>query len=494
MGKRKTSIPLKSVRHVSGILEIRGYEPRRLFDLFSDNRILPDLQEVEDYSEVEPVLRGLEERIQTSVDRNEFFRRFLVLKPKPVSYKKPRKESVIVKAGGKGDYVRRRTSEGEVVDVCECKFNADFSRGCISQVHGALLQEVLDNNGVYESDMAFRIYKAAGFADQRCGYCYAYRNMGNVAPRDVNEKTVAGFQEHHPDIIRIGKLTEAGHPYYWRFLKKFFELCKEHGSRIIFPTKTFPFGIQGSLETENFAFRNFSTVGNLARSVDMESGEEIAELLKEIDASLMYSIGYDSEERGAVTQGFSNVWRIQQAERHHEQRVNVSLTVVCDMAMSIENNVSRGSSVLDALESHARTGINLRLMPLRHPSRKLLARLGCGSYEDQVVYDPDIHDRLWLPGMETTAVYRKRRNREYIPLEMHYDFRRLYEAGIGICGIIDGCEHCDKCNLWDERIEFPESQLVQVESTKTTKPYGVDKKAGSIGLEVIEDPQQRLFE
>ena len=50
---------------------------------------------------------------------------------------------------GKGEFVRRKLPSGEIQDVCKCKWNADFAKACIAQVHGAYLNEVIRNNGKY---------------------------------------------------------------------------------------------------------------------------------------------------------------------------------------------------------------------------------------------------------------------------------------------------------------------------------------------------------
>ena len=71
----------------------------------------------------EAILKELENKTRFNIDRTSFYDKFRKLKPKEVSYKTPRQESVIVRAGGKGLAVRRIMPSGEISDVCECNHN-----------------------------------------------------------------------------------------------------------------------------------------------------------------------------------------------------------------------------------------------------------------------------------------------------------------------------------------------------------------------------------
>lgn len=406
-----------------------------------------------------------------------------------------RQESVIINKGGKGEAVRRRNPETkDIENICECWYNADFSRGCIAQVHVDLLQEVLDNNGVYATMENFDRYKKQGLINQRCNYCYAFRNTGNVLPREVNEKTRASFIEHNPKYVRIGKLTEAGHPYYFEELMKFFSMCQEYGTQIIFPTKMFPFGIEGALETKNFSYQNNPVVAKLSKKINMPSGKEISRELNKTGGSLMYSIGYDKEEHGPALQGFTNEWRIKQAIKYFINNVNVSLTVVCDVTQSIKENTKKGSLIEDALFANKTIGLNLRILPLRPNSREIAGRLCSGSWGD-IVYRNHTQVLSGIEGFFDFPVvdgieqrpYKRRGNNDIIPRIFHPDFKRLYNRGVGFCGIVEGYEHCDKCNLSQERIEFKEEELVQIDYSKKSKKQFKPKKINK------KDDQGKLF-
>jgi len=289
-----------------------------------------------------------------------------------------KKRSVTIQTGGKGEAVRRRLPDGRIIPICECFYNIDASDGCISQVPVELLKEVVDNDGKY-AEGNFRRYKAEGVTRRgRCYYCYAYANTGNVRPRVVNGRTRQDFEKYTPKVIRLGKLTELGHPYYYDALSGILDLCEEFGVGIIFPNKMFPFGIQGARETARYARGGNDIAARIAEEREMPSGEKLAEKLRGIHnrsygVTLMYSTGWDCFEPGAVSQGFTNQWRIEQAIKYFKEGINTSLTLVCDVTGSIDLNEQRGSCIKSALNAREE-GLNVRLLPLRPPSREVCVK------------------------------------------------------------------------------------------------------------------------
>ncbi|MFA5174055.1 MAG: hypothetical protein WC438_02645 [Candidatus Pacearchaeota archaeon] len=380
-----------------------------------------------------------------------------------------RTRRVSIQKGGKGAFVRRKVGS-EIKNICECWYNIDLSDGCIAQVDVDLLQEVIDNNGKYlEGNL--RIYKQQDRHDKRCEYCYAYKNMGNVFPRIVNEETRKDFEIYKPKVLRLGKITETGHPYYYKTLIGLLELCEEFKTGVIFTTKTLPFGIEGAEETKKYSRENNDVIFRLAKKQGMISGRELANELKNLENStLLYSLGYDEYEPGLVSQGFTNNWRIKQALDFLKEDVNVSLTVVCDVTQSIEGNVERGSVIESALEAKNKFGINIRLLPIRPNSEYI-----CGAVTGESlkhVSDPT----EFLPGFENSYFisdrlrYRSKGNKEKVSMFFHPDFQKLVDSGIGVCGAVGDTEYCDKCNLIGKQWEkFPRKELVQVVYDKKEK-------------------------
>jgi len=194
--------------------------------------------------------------------------------------------------------------------------------------------------------------------------------------------------------------------------------------------------------------------------------EKIAGLLKIIGGVVNFSIGYDAFERGVCSQGHDNLSRIYAAERYMKEGVNITLTVVCDLTSSLEDNFLRGSSVMAALEARSR-GLSVRFIPLRISSNPVAVDiLGFGRKE-----------LLGFKGQKNLygsliRRYQLRKNNEIEPRILHENFKRLiFDEGLGLCGRVGLDEFCDKCNLeGDKRIVFPTSQLEIVKrTTRRTK-------------------------
>ena len=349
---------------------------------------------------------------------------------------------------GKGEYVRRQLPNGEIENVCLCTYNSDFStRGCINQVHGSLLQEVMENNGKYAEGKIPEHRRTVG-VDHRCEYCYARRhNWGQVTSSEVNEITREDFERYKPEVIRLGKNTEAAHPFYIAQLLKFLDLCREYKTSLVIPTKSLPFS-QGSFNRFPYGLDDFLPQF-------MPDDDSLIEALKATNSVVNYSIANDSLESGPVSQGFTNRWRIKQGDYYFMEGVNVTYTLTCDVTSSIEDNARRGFAVLDVLRAkNAR--IPIRLLPLRPSSRKLtLKATGMSRHEltTQSMFD------------EGTLRYKVRRNGELVPNMMHPDFQELVDSGVGVCGQIGDYENCDKCHRGRPlpmQIQFPAEQLIEV--------------------------------
>jgi len=333
----------------------------------------------------------------------------------------------ITMVSGKGHFVRRQLPSGEIIDVCLHKKNVDFSRGCIAQVPGDLLSEVLENNGQYKNLQKY--LEQGRDINKKCMYCYAQRkNGGKVTPKTIGKKTIKQFEDEKPLVIRLGKNTECGHYFYRDILVDFLKLCKEYKTRVIFPTKM------------------------------LEFEEGIAKLLKDTKSVVNYSISNDGLEPGAVSQGFTNEWRILQAERYANVGVNSNLTLTCDITQSFEENIGRGFSIGKALEERER-GMTIRLLPLRINSKALCMKVTGKKWG--AVMKPKDYDNWLFSGI--LWEYKKRGNNEADPLFFHPDFKNLVDEGIGVCGRVGETEYCDKCNLEENvRKSFPASEIIKI--------------------------------
>ncbi len=341
---------------------------------------------------------------------------------------------------GKGDFhIRLNPDSGEKENTCLCIYNVDFSTGCLAQVPGKdLLDIVTKNNGCYPKEELLSLREAFGkIPDKRCDYCYAMRhNSGRAIPSEVDEKTLADFKEHRPEVVRLGKNTEVGYQLYRKPLVDFLELCKEFGTKIIMPTKV------------------------------LEFDPLLVDLLKEVGGTIHYSIGYDKLEQGPGSQGFYNQWRIEQAEAYHQNGVNTALTILCDVTASIEENDFRGSEIKYALDSLP--SLPKRILPMRLTSR-YVAKIVTGydwddlknpkqlTFETLEKYSPEMRERL------QRTPYTQRGNNDFTPQEYHSDFQPFMDRNFS-CGPIGETERCDNCLVYPESMNFsfPTEQLIKV--------------------------------
>ncbi len=350
---------------------------------------------------------------------------------------------------GKGEFVKRKLPNGEIQDICKCKWNADFARACIAQVHGAYLEEVIRNQGRYDQGSLLK-RKEHGI-DHRCDYCYSYTNWGQVTPREVDLKTIADFAEKKPEIVRIGKNVECGHPFYIPTLIDFLEVCKVFNTQVIFPTKMLPYGQEGADYLAKIRFE------------DIPSGRDLARILKKVGGVIHYSIGADSLESGAVSQGFSNEWRIEQARRYNRAGLNVDLTIVCDVTQSLLANEKAGFAVKQALIASKQYCLPARFIPLRIGSKALAVKVTSHPMKELREMHPS------LPGFEIngSGLWIKRKNNDIYPARMHSDFQELYDGGVGICGAVGEEENCDDCNLCKNvRIKFNVHEMPKVDYSR----------------------------
>jgi DNA repair photolyase len=98
------------------------------------------------------------------------------------------------------------------------------------------------------------------------------------------------------DIIRLGKRTESWTPFNHEDFLKTLEICAKVGTRCIIPTKLMPFD------------------------------KDIAELVRKTKSVILYSTNANEKitklEKGMVAYGSTPEWRIEQAFKYHEEKIN----------------------------------------------------------------------------------------------------------------------------------------------------------------------------
>ncbi len=339
---------------------------------------------------------------------------------------------------GKGDFVKWQTKEG-IVQVCLCVYNADVASGCVSQVPPKLLESVMENKGLYtEETKESSIKKYGKLPDGRCIECYSKRkNKGNIFPKEVDLKTKKDFKTYSPEVLRLSRDTEFGHEIYRKTLHELLDLCTEYNTRVIFPTKM------------------------------LEFDKEIGKKIKGLEGIISFSLGNKFTQKGVNSYGFTDKWRIKQAEKYEDFGVNTTLTLVADITDSIENNEERGFPVLDFLNSYVKTK---RIIPIRLISKKVALMATGIEWEDLLnpegvmghiqgweKYTPEQQQRI------LSKLYIKRDNGDLVANFVHEDFKE-FEKNMRFCGQIGEFEYCDKCNLTPENefVKFPISEIYKV--------------------------------
>ena len=198
----------------------------------------------------------------------------------------------------------------------------------------------------------------------------------------------------------------------------------------------------------------------------LDFDKEVADKIIENAGFLNFSIGNDRLEPGAVSHGFTNNWRIEQAEKYFSSGVNTALTMTFDVTDSIENNEKRGFTIRDALNSSVEVK---RIIPMRLTSAKVALQVtgierkdllnpygAVGHMEGLNKYPTEIQERIMK------RPYIKRENNDLVANFIHPDFAE-FEKQIRICGQIGEYEYCDKCNLLPDRIKFHISEVAGVD-------------------------------
>lgn len=227
------------------------------------------------------------------------------------------------------------------VGVCRLVGNIDFAKGCISGW--------IPGDGASFSSSMFHNYFLYPWGE--CVYCYAKdKHLG--FPKQIikfekkqlleelsgKAKLIFGSKQEYGrkiEILRLGKRTEAGSQFTLDSLALTLEACAEVGTRGVMPTKFLKFD------------------------------REIAELMRRTDTSVLYSLGYDEVEQGAVMHGCTNEFRLEQAIKYHEAGVNSAFYLL------IIAHRDPGARELQVLELAEKKGMHVQVLPMRFKSKAL---------------------------------------------------------------------------------------------------------------------------
>jgi len=242
-----------------------------------------------------------------------------------------------------------------ITPQCILTGNIDFVKGCITGfVPG-------EGGGLFDGEVFHNFFS---MPSGECEYCYAGQQHKGFAKnfyqfdkqRLLNElrgdcRLIYNSDKVHGkpiDVLRFGKRTESWTPFTHEEFMQTLDACAMTGARPVIPTKFLPYT------------------------------PEIASLLKRTNAVVLYSIGWDELEQGAVMHGKTNKYRIEQARRYNEEGVT---SVVYLMMHAHLPPGPREREVL-AL------GLPTQLLPMRTKGRKQTQKLTGERWDDLLYSKP----------------------------------------------------------------------------------------------------------
>lgn len=247
------------------------------------------------------------------------------------------REKEYILTGGKAEFVKE----------CILNANIDFGGGCIT---GWIPGSEASFDG-----KTFRGFFLAPWDE--CRYpCYAADKHSSFPKNflDFNEDLLrrelrgeccldfgSPVQYGKPiPVLRFGKRTETGSIYTREMLNRTLELMTETGTKGVIPTKF------------------------------LEFNETVADLLRRTRSTLLFSMGFDEEEPGALAHGCGNEFRFEQAIRYREAKVNSNIYLL------IRAHQPPGERELDILKrTNYGSKISMQLLPLVTKSKEAAQRL-----------------------------------------------------------------------------------------------------------------------
>jgi hypothetical protein len=342
---------------------------------------------------------------------------------------------------GKGDYIQKRNADGEYDPVCLCTFNIDLSPGCISNTHCKT--------------------KKRSATRHNCVYCYARRtNYHEARPYHHDKSTLKEIEkdiiENKIRYIRFGKKVECGNKENRSLLLKILEIGGKHDVQFIMPTKY------------------------------LEFNKTVANLFKETNSVLGFSIGADRFEDGACSYGCKNKFRLKEAHKYLDNGNNTILKIVTDMTVHPKIAEERGWSVWQALNEFPLE--NIEMLPVRIKAKDFAYKATGERWNS--LQSPRKGEHLFNFMEINRDKPRYVMERDVTILIANYFDEYYYENGIvknkQICGHIgtieEGTVFCDMCHVTDKKgrklkaESFPMSDLPPNPSSQRNWGNGARRK------------------
>jgi len=266
------------------------------------------------------------------------------------------------------DYNERGMLDGGkpwYVEPCLLEANLDFNDGCKSSFIPG------NGGGSFDGDF-FRNYYVIKSAE--CVYCYSewkHKSFPKTFKKFNPERLEAEllgearifFNSNEPlgrkvSALRLGKNNNSWSEFFHEEFMQTLEICAKHKIPLIIPTKYLPFM------------------------------PEVADLLKRTNSTLLYSIGWDEFELGAVASGSTNAWRIEQARKYKE--AGLEKTTIYHMILGHMPPTQRDLDILDF--THYGKFMQEQLLPVRFEKGEI-AKIMCNQERDVLV---DSNPQMYL--------------------------------------------------------------------------------------------------
>jgi hypothetical protein len=243
------------------------------------------------------------------------------------------------------------------VPSCGLEGNIDFGKGCISS------WIPFNNNSKFDSStQSFIGYAAIPWAE--CDYCYAGRRhksfpktihdldkteLRNLISGDFSPGFSVNKKLGRPiSILRFGKRTEVGDKLFRGDLINTLEIMVDYNTKGVIPTKFLDFDIN------------------------------LINLLKKTKTVILYGIGFPEFEKGAVMQGKTNEYRIEQMSEYRNSGVNAV------PYLHIFGGDSPTKRDLDYISYFKKRNIPIQLLPIRFSSKKVFNEMTGKIWEKSI--------------------------------------------------------------------------------------------------------------
>lgn len=269
------------------------------------------------------------------------------------------KETVAKITGGKGQHY----------ELCVLDFNIDVESGVCSVA--------VSSDGTVDKSQA-------------CDYCYAsYLYKNSYKPKSIKESEFKKIAQKYPaHILRIGKNVECGHKATREQLYQVLEYCAKYAMRPVVTSKL------------------------------LEFDSKLADMVIQANGIVHISLGNDALESGAIAQGATNAWRLQQAYAYKQYGCPTQVRIVADITLPMDTFHKQAYDLMGGSSG-------ILLTPLHYTNKRTF----------EAVRQDITWDDAKAQGLFTYV------SGDLRPNVIHDDWKKTKER----CGLINGKEYCNNC-------------------------------------------------